>query len=210
MWQQPPELAAADSAGERSDKETYSYVISKYYVALVKKGEKKISLQNSKKMIYDSLQEKMDTINHYLLREGYIYEVDDDRFLQEPHPYHLQDDTITIFENDTAFLDLGRNAFLRKIGKNLYVLNMRYALIDEGTMGWCWSILKKERHGRLQTLRCGDKMTTLPSMFYAKLSYPGGNYYFDSKWTSAEMLQLIKEGYIETSDSLIKKKRAGR
>jgi hypothetical protein len=194
------EITPKDSASAESEKETYSFVLNKHYLRFAQTREENILLKNLKEIIYDSLQKKMDTITHYLLHDGYIYRVDASGLLDEPHAYHLENDTITIFENDTIYVDLGKNAFLRKLNKNFYVLNMRNFLV----------ILEKEHKGTLTYLECGDKSPTLPSMFYAKHSENGGSYYFNSRWTSAEMLQLIHQGYFDTSETLVKQKRANK
>jgi hypothetical protein len=202
------EITPKDSANAELEKGTYSFVLNKHYLRFTQTREENILLKNLKEIIYDSLQKKMDTITHYVLHEGYIYSVDASGLLDEPHAYHLENDTITIFENDTIYVDLGKNAFLRKLNKNFYVLNMRNFLIDQGSMGWYLVILEKEHKGILAYLECGDKSTTLPSMFYAKHSENGGgSYYFNSKWTSVEMLQLIHQGYFDTSETLVKQKR---
>lgn len=148
---------------------------------------------------YDSLKRPIDTVSNYLLRGGYIYEISYDSSINNGKPYHRIGDTIYVAHSDSTWLDLGQNAFLRKLAKNMYTINILNRTIGmEDNNWWQVFIIEKNNAGSVIILGCNDKSEKLPEMFYAKQ----GNYYFDSNWTTEEMLQLIRKGYFSDSSVL--------
>ena len=164
------------------------------------------SYSSIKKIEYDSLQKPIDTIDNYLLRGNYIYEVDDEGMLGKGYSYLSSKDRITVFKYDTICIDLGQNAFLRKLDANFYVLNIRKTILGEESYWWRIMVLEKNNDQSFNIWECTSKSEKLPSMFYSRDSKIT-IFYFDSKWTSAEMLRLINEGYFRISTDLIKIER---
>jgi hypothetical protein len=151
---------------------------------------------------YDSLKRPLDTIVNYLVRGQYIYFLQSDSSLENGYPYLVVEDTMIILKSDTFFIDLGRNAFLRKLTDKLYVLNINNRILGALNKGdnkpWWLVIILQSKDKELQILKWTDKITEQPSMIYDH----SGDYYFDSKWTAAEMMQLINNGNCKAGDNL--------
>ncbi len=157
---------------------------------------------------YDSLRRPVDTSTNFMVRGNYIYGMDGKGLLGSGYPYRVDNDTIIMIKNDTFTLDLGRNAFLRKLNNQFYVLNISNSILGgfldgENSNWWQVLILEKKDKQLINLWSCEDKITLNPSMFYDH----DGNYYFDSEWTAEEMLQLIKDGNFSDGDKLT---RAGK
>ena len=156
---------------------------------------------------YDSLEKKADTVYNYMLHDNIIYEVSDKGLLEKGYPYITIGDTILFTKRDTLCIDIGQNAFLRKINKQFYVLNIRSRVLGEEISSfnnwWRIFVLEKKEDGSLQVWVPASKSVQLPCMFY---SVDAESYYFDCSWTAEEMLQLIQNRYFSTTDRLIKVK----
>jgi hypothetical protein len=162
-----------------------------------------------KKIIYDSLNKRIDTINNYVLNKNKIYEVSDERFLGKGYSYTTHNDTIIVYNIDTIFIDLGQNAFLRQLNKNFYVLNIRNSILgaDAAEVSDWWRVLVLEikEDKALNIWQFTTKSDELTCMFYDRPS-KSDIFYFDCEWTTADMLRLIKNGYFEVNNRLYKKK----
>ena len=158
---------------------------------------------------YDSLKRPVDTVRNYLFRSGFIYKVEE-KGLSKGYTYKKEQDTIILFRNDTNFIDLGANAFLRPLDKDKYVLNIRNRILGEDNDWWRVMILEKNDDKSLAIRECTSKSGAVPNIFYA--FHNGGRdiYYIDGRWTSADMLRLFKEGYFAISRELIKDKGVGK
>lgn len=149
---------------------------------------------------YDSLKRPVDTLDNYLLYGNMIYEIDDKGYLDKGNPYVLDKDTIMVTRRDTICIDLGENAFLRKLDGRFHVLNIRSRVLGEHSPWWQFFILEKTSAATFKVWECSVKAKTLPSMFYPK-STRSDLFYFNCNWTEAEMMQLMKEEYfINTGD----------
>jgi len=149
---------------------------------------------------YDSLKRPVDTLENYLLYGNMIYETDDKGYLDKGYPYVLDKDTIIVAKRDTICIDLGENAFLRKLDDRFHVLNIRSRVLGEHSPWWQIFILEKTSAATFRVWECSVKAKTLPSMFYPKSSR-SDLFYFNCNWTKAEMMQLMKEEYfINTGD----------
>lgn len=149
---------------------------------------------------YDSLKRPVDTLDNYLLYGKMIYEIDDKGYLDKGYPYVYDKDTIIVTKRDTLCIDLGQNAFLRKLNNRFYALNIRSQVLGESSAWWQIFILEKTSAATFREWECSVKAKTLPSMFYPKSSR-SDLFYFNSNWTTAEMLQLMKDDYfINTGD----------
>ncbi|HEX6846432.1 MAG TPA: hypothetical protein VF144_05615, partial [Chitinophagaceae bacterium] len=152
-----------------------------------------------------SLSESIDTIDNYVIRKDRIYEIcDDDRFLEKGYPFFIDKDEIVVLQYDTICVDLGQNAFVRKLNDNLYVLNIRNSILGEESSWWRLIVLEKTHENKMNLWECDLKAGDLSSMFYSK-SARNDVLYFDSQWTSAEMLELISKGYFSLSSTLVKR-----
>lgn len=145
---------------------------------------------------------QVNTADNYVLRNDDIYELDDG-FLGKGYPFLLSGDYITVTKKDTICIELGHNAFLRKLDANLYVFNIRKLILGEDNYWWRVMILEKKRNQSFKIWECTSKSGNLPSMFYSKGS-KSNIFYFDSKWTAEEMLGLMKEGYFEITSVVTK------
>jgi hypothetical protein len=156
---------------------------------------------------YDSLEKRTDTVYNYMLHDNIIYEVGDKGLLEKGYPYITIGDTILFTKRDTLCIDIGQNAFLRKLNKQFYVLNIRSRILGEEISSfnnwWRIFVLEKKEEGTLQVWVPASKSAELPCMFY---SVDAESYYFDCSWTTEEMLRLLQKGYFSRTDKLLKVK----
>ncbi|MBL7707507.1 MAG: hypothetical protein JNJ86_00475 [Chitinophagaceae bacterium] len=154
---------------------------------------------------YDSLQKRTDTVYNYMLHDNFIYEVGDKGLLEKGYPYLTAGDTILFTKRDTLCIDMGQNAFLRKLNKQFYVLNIRSRILGEEISSfnnwWRIFVLEKREDGSIQLWIPASKAAKLPCMFY---SVDAESYYFDCSWTTDEMVRLLNEGYFVVTDKLSK------
>ena len=160
---------------------------------------------------YNSLKRPIDTINNYLVRGNYIYHTDSKGLLEKGYHYRVDNDTIIVSIDDTTLLDLGRNAFLRKLNNKYYVLNINNSIIGDLNNGdinrwWQVLILDKKDKAHINVWYLTEKFEQLPSMFYNH----DGFYYFDGKWTTADMMRLLHEGNFKVGSRLIRDKKTGK
>lgn len=147
---------------------------------------------------YDSLNNPVDTTGKYVFSNNKIYEIGGNRFLYPGHNYTRIKDTITILETDSVYVDLGQNAFLRKLSDSLYVLNINNSTlsIEELDNWWRLIILEMKADGKLWQWECNGKTGELTCMFYDRPS-KSDIFYFDCQWSSKEILRLMREGYFD-------------
>ena len=163
-------------------------------------------LATQKKITYDTLRRPVDTVDNYIVSGEYIYEVQVDGFLSRSYPYRSNGDTMIVLTKDTICIDLGQNAFLRKLSDHLYALNMRTRILGTESDWWQVRLVQRTSDNHLKMWTCNSAVASLPSMFYHAGTGKdhGDSYYLDSKWTSEQMLKLISEGYFEIYGDLIK------
>jgi hypothetical protein len=147
---------------------------------------------------YDSLNKPVDTVSNYIISGNKIYEKEPDRFLLPGYDHTRVKDTITILKKDSIYIDLGQNAFLRKLTDSLYVFNINNSILElsEGEKWWKLMILEIDGNGKINQWECNTKTGELPCMFYGRPS-KSDQFYFDCLWSTAEMLRLMKEGYFD-------------
>jgi hypothetical protein len=160
---------------------------------------------------YDSLKRAVDTIANFLFRGQYIHRIGHSRFLGKGYSYVIENDTIIIIRNDTICIDIGKNAFLRQLNKNIYVLNINKSILGNEYYNnwWMLMLLEKKEDNSLSIWECSTKTANLSCMFYARPS-AYHDFYFDCLWTTEEMLRLVKEGYFEATSENLKNKRVGK
>jgi len=150
---------------------------------------------------YDSLQRPKDTLDKYFFHKDKIYKIQEDGFLGKGYSYYWDKDTAVVFENDNVCVDLGQNAFLRKLNENFYVLNIRNSILGEDNEWWRLMILEIKGENSFNIWECGSKTRELPSMFYDRPS-KSDIFYFECSWSSSEILRLIKEKYFEITSTV--------
>jgi hypothetical protein len=155
------------------------------------------------KINYDSLKRPIDTVTNYLLKEGYIYEITGDSLIENGNPYYPEKDTFFVTKKDSIVVDLGQNAFLRKVNDTLYVFNILNRTLGMENTWWQVVFMNQNKDGSITFFGCDSESEKLPSLFYQKHS----NYYYNSKWTAAEIPPLIKQGYFSEGDVLVKEKK---
>jgi len=152
---------------------------------------------------YDSILNPIDTVCNFIFRGNLVYKIEDNYLLAKGYRFDSTSNEITVFKNDTIGVDLGRNAFLKMLDENRYALNIRYRAIGDDNNWWLLLILEKLNNGSVNIWQCSVKSGQLPSMFYSRPSR-ADEYFFDSQWSRSEMLQLMKKGYFEVTNTLIR------
>ena len=145
---------------------------------------------------YDSLDHPLDTTDNYILQDDRIYEMDGDRFLNHGYGYTKIRDTLLVDKTDSVYVDLGHNAFLRRLTDSLYVLNLNSAITSTGNEGgwWVLNLLEIRRDGKLARWECNEKTGKLDCLFYERNS-KYSQYYFNCRWKAETMMKMMKEGY---------------
>jgi len=205
---------------ENTKEDTNFYCIYKNYMILVFSEKEKIITGAWPKLIrknefmyppkrfghqyeikYDSLNKPVDTISKYIISGNRIYEKDEDRYLSRGYDFTRVKDTITILKKDSVYIDLGQNAFLRKLTDSIYVLNINNTILALGEREDWWRLIILEIAGKDKFIEweCSGKTGELPCMFYDRPS-KYDQFYFDCRWSSSEMLRLMKDGYFEKTE----------
>jgi len=156
------------------------------------------SFKSFSTVMFDTLQQPVDTIRNYLLNGKHIYEFADKELLEQGYHYSTDQDTIMIDKKDTFIVDLGRNAFLRDIGNGFFVMNIRNQVVGKEDRWWQLFVLEMKHQDQINIWYCSNRLTTEPAMFYEKQN----NYYFNSEWTAAEITKLLKNGSFEMCNQL--------
>jgi hypothetical protein len=150
----------------------------------------------------DSLNRPVDTVANYYINADLLYEVTGKGRLEKGFHYTTQEDTFRINKIDTFWVDLGKNAFLRKLDTDFYVLNMLNQARGIENRWWQIILLEKSNRNNITQWDCTYSLTKDTSMFYENY----GNYYFNSQWNAKEIIQFLKKGLFEKCDEL---KRVG-
>ncbi len=144
-------------------------------------------------MIRDSLDKPKDTVANYVVNEGHIYEINGKGRLEKGYHFTIDKDTFRISTDDTFWVDLGRNAFLRELNKDLYVLNVLGQAIGRESQWWHVVALEKTGQNSIERWDCSYNLIKDSSMFYSKYD----DYYFNSTWKTAALIKLIRNGSFE-------------
>ena len=212
----------------KADEDSAFYCIYRNYLILVNVEKEQIltgawpKLNNKNELVYpaqgfgrlyeiqyDSLNRPVDTVSKYIISGNKIYKKESDHFLLRGYDYTREKDTITILKKDSFYIDLGQNAFLRKLTENLYVLNINNRVLGldggggEMNQWWTLYVLEITGDGKINRWQCNNKASELPCMFFDRTSQ-SDQLYFDCRWSTAEMLRLMKEGYFEKNQVLEK------
>jgi hypothetical protein len=217
-----PQVNSQQQPGRFFSDDSLSFFISRNCLIYIISGQKKINKgawpkldkqgnfvypTNSNEWVsninYDSLKKPLDTTENYFIAGNLIYEVTAEKRLGNGNRYTVDDDTITILKADSIAIDMGKNAFLRKLNDRFYVYNIRNWVLGEESFWWRIFLLEKTGINSMNIWECTSKTQNLPSMFYNTPS-KGDIFYFNSKWPADEMNLLVKENYFEVSSSLVR------
>jgi hypothetical protein len=157
-----------------------------------------VNYRQVNKISYDSLGLPADTIITYVIREPLIYKMGSDNLLQTGYKYKQIKDTIVIFKNERQGIDIGNNAFLRRVTDSLYVLNISNRILIRDNYFWQVALIEKTPNDEINYYIPSDKIGSLPCMFY---SYTD-NFFYDCKWGPEDIKRLMKEGYFEKTNVL--------
>lgn len=149
-------------------------------------------------IVYDSLNRPVDTINSFVIQKEHIIELKDDKTLGLRYNFKQVKDTLMIDETDTLWLDLGRNAFIRKINDQYFALNILSGTVEESRNWWQLILLEKVNTDTIAIWTGASKLESSPYMFY---SYKN-NYYFDCSLSSNTLLKMVKKNEFEVSNHL--------
>jgi hypothetical protein len=147
---------------------------------------------------YDTAGKPSDTTLEYVIREPFIYKVGSDNLLQTGYRFKQSKDTLVIFKNERQGIDLGNNAFLRKVTDSLYALNLSNRILIRDNYFWQVLLVQKTARDEINFYVPSDRMNSLSCMFYQY----GDNLFYDCKWSGEEILRLIKDGYFEKTSTL--------
>lgn len=193
------------------------YYISKHYVILVLKEEEKLvkeawpkyqpgkgysylpgRINSFQKIQYDSINKPVDTVDRYIIRGKLIFEKNENGYLDRGYPYKMINDTIVINKLDSIYIDLGQNAFLRKLNDSNYVFNFHQSSLLGNDGGAWWNIIILQSKGKKQFYQweCNSSTANLSCMFYARPSR-SNQFYFDCRWSTADMLTLMNKNYFD-------------
>jgi hypothetical protein len=160
-------------------------------------------LQTTETIVYDSLKRPADTVKNVLFKNNKIYLVDK-KGLSKGYDFKTSADTFHMLRYDTTFIDLGANAFLRKLDKTIYVFNLRNTILGEDNPWWRIMLLEKKDNQSFRIWVCSSKKGAIPDVFYSH-HYNGSDiYYIDASWSAAKILQLYNEGNFEIERELYK------
>ena len=136
---------------------------------------------------------------YYLLKDNKIYHLDlDERTLSPGFPYSILNDTI--FYRDVAIvdIDLGKNAFLRKV-KEVYILNYK-----QENQWWELYLFQKDKQGEIVInridLRKLEKFSNYVRLHSFEREYSRSDY-LEANWTKKEILEMLDQGVF--SDTLL-------
>ncbi len=147
---------------------------------------------------YDSARKPIDTITNYFKGKDLVYEINPNGLLETGYPFHIEKDTIMVSRNEISIIDLGRNAFLRKLNERFYVLNIKTSILGEDNKWWQVVIIEKKDNQLLRIWYNTEKLEQDSTMFY----HHDGNFYFDSRWSTENMIRLIDEKYFRPGSRL--------
>ena len=157
-----------------------------------------VTYRQINKVSYDSAGVAYDTSIAYIIRDPFIYKITPDDQLQVGYKYKLDKDTLRIFKKEIQGIDLGNNAFLRRVSDSLYVLNISNKILIRDNFWWQVTVVEKTAKDEINYYIPSDKMPSLNCMFYKYTD----NFYYDCKWDAAGIKQMIREGYFEKTNVL--------
>ncbi len=186
-------------------------IVSGAWPRITRSGERidvPFSFMPFSSITYDSLKIPVDTSINYLVAGNLIYEMTGTGFLNKGYPFYTIADSIYYLQADTLFIDLGQNAFLRRLNKNFYVLNILNRVHGKWWADlkdwWLLVLLEKNDQRSFNVWGNSSKLEKLPCMIYPGDS--SGLHYYNCAWTTDQLLRLMKDGYFELSTTMYRRK----
>ena len=172
--------------------------------ALRKRNKASKYFQSLQSVSYNSLGNPIDTVTNYIIKGNRIYEIGPGG-LWQGFPFVLKDDTIYTRKLVPTQFELGRNAFLREVTKDQYIVNISGGIIQDRTHDGWWQLYLLERtsDGKIYVRGIDRKKLGVAEMIYSKEDC----YYFDNRWTKGDLRKLIQEGIFERGDPLENKSK---
>ncbi len=157
---------------------------------------------------YDSLKNPVDTVANYLIKDSLIFRMEGSQGLSKGYRFYITGDSIILLQKDTNFIDLGKNAFLRKLNSRFYMLNVRNRVLGESWAEandwWQLNLIETTGKSSFNIWDQTEKFKELPYMVLLKDTAFSSDYFYDCRWTTNELLRLIKEGYFEAGSMFFK------
>lgn len=186
-------------------------IVSGAWPAITSSGEMievPFSFMPFSSITYDSLKRPVDTSSNYVVAGNLIYEMTRTGFLNRGYPFYTIADSIYYLQDDTLFIDLGQNAFLRSLNKNFYMLNILNRVHGKWWADlndwWLLVLLEKNDQSSFNVWKPSSKLVKLPCLILPGDS--SGLHYYGCAWTNDELLRLIKDGYFERSTTMYRRK----
>jgi hypothetical protein len=154
---------------------------------------------------FDSLQNPVDTVHHFIEYNNRIYPVKQSDFgLKAGLPFYRSLDTLIAQNEEISVVDLGRNAFFRQVNKDCYVLNLHSSQWSEEPGWWFVYIISVE--GDALELRdiLPDNSDSLKLHFYQDDNDKSYLYYYDLSWTRAQMQEKFRKGEFSKAGRFVK------
>lgn len=134
----------------------------------------------------------------YILKDHHIYVIDkEERELSKGFPYKIINDTVVFQEQEVYEIELGNNAFLKKVKKN-HILNTK-----QENQWWELILLNKDTNGNiivcLLDIKDLNKFTNYEHIHSFKPEYDRYDY-IEANWTKKELLEMLDQGMF--SDTL--------
>jgi hypothetical protein len=157
-------------------------------------------------MQYDEVSKVHFRKDNYIIADTLIYEIKRNDNLVKGYPWRNDKDTICYDVQDTLYIDLGKNAFLRQIDTNMFALNIRSHLIVNGDRqqdaGWWFvTILQLKKDGSIDCLANTEKTDSLSCMIHTGSNSKWiDNYFMNCQWSAATLKSLLNNGYFEVTN----------
>lgn len=140
----------------------------------------------------------VDTSSHFMLYDNKIYTIDDDgdNILSGGFSYTILRDTVFIKEKEITEIFLNKQAFLRQVSKNNYILNLRpdqkkWSVFNENW--WVICLIQISDNGNV-VVKALNKVD-LDILTHKKINPDNiDNFYLQANWTKNYLNQIIYEG----------------
>lgn len=152
---------------------------------------------------YNAATDEVDTTYYYKTFGSLLFTVDPKiPFLVNHWLYTRIEDTLRVIRTDTLTLDLGRNAFFRKVKRHIFILNYHTTLKDDEGNWWHPILFRWDKKGIELLNMLPENSDSLNLHFY---NY-SDSYYYNLQWTAKQIDSLIRKGELK-EDGYLKRLR---
>jgi hypothetical protein len=140
----------------------------------------------------------VDTVLDYFIKKNKIYERVYNKFLKPGQDYTIKNDTTLIIHQKHLHkleFKLGEDFFLRKVNKDIYLLNLREG---NALSEWVWYhvyLLKTEKDGSITVGQISEHTPDSVTIREMNIGEHNTNTYLTCHWTKAETLKAIDKGF---------------